>query len=89
MKTSYVDNSKLAAALGLQPGEGYEQTEECHTHETAFTFCGRKVEVWFDEMAGPFSQWNAFSAGIGTKSGLERADVIARIKTAIRSENFQ
>lgn len=89
MKTTYIDNTKLAAACGLQPGEAYEQVEECRTHEIRFDFCGRIVEVWFDEMAGPLSQWKAFCAGIGTKSGLERADVIARIKTAIRSENFQ
>ena len=79
-KTFYRDNSRAISLLGLQPGEAYEQSDECHTRQSFFYHNGRKIEVYFDEMAGPLSQWKAFCMGVGTVSGLERSNVIHTMK---------
>lgn len=83
MTTRYIDNTKLAVAMGLQPGEAYEQSEECYTNITKHHFMDREFEAMFDEMAGPLSQWKAFCLGIGTISGLEREKVIDEMKRKI------
>ena len=83
MRTRYIDNAKLVSALGLQAGEGYEQTEECHTHLTDYEHNGVAFEVYFDEMASPFSQWKSFCAGIGTRSHMEREKAIRAMQIAI------
>jgi hypothetical protein len=83
MKTRYIDNAPLGKALGLQPGELYEAEEECHTCISHYTHKGREFEVYFDEMAGPLSQWKAFCQGIGTRSGLERDFVVKAMRLAI------
>lgn len=75
--------NKLEEALGLQPGELYGADEQCHTCETKHTYRGRPFDVFYDEMAGPLSQWKAFCAGIGTISGLKRDKVIAEMRQRI------
>jgi hypothetical protein len=88
MTTRYFNHAAAGAALGLQQGELYEQEEECHTHITQHTHKGVSFEVWYDEMAGPLSQWKAFAAGLGTKSGLERDEVIQNMRVAIERMKF-
>lgn len=86
MTTRYANNEALAQSLGLQPGEAYEQAEECHTCISHYKHNGRAFEVYFDEMAGPLSQWKAFCMGIGTRSGLEREEVIKAMRAAIENK---
>lgn len=86
MKTRYIDNEPLAKSLGLQPGEAYEQAEECHTCISHYEHKGRSFEVYFDEMASPFSQWKAFCLGIGTRSQMEREKVIRAMQLAIEAK---
>ena len=83
MKTRYINNEPLGQALGLQPGELYEHSEECHTHIAHYEHRGVEFEVFFDEMAGALSQWKAFAPGIGTRSGMERDSVIKAMRVAI------
>ena len=83
MNTRYINNAAAAKAFGLQPGEAYEQEEECHTSIAHYTHNGVDFEIYFDEMAGPLSQWKAWCKGIGTRSGLERDFVLAAMRLAI------
>ena len=83
MTTRYRNNEKLGQSLGLQPGECYDQEEECHTCISHHEYRGRKFEVYYDEMASAFSQWKAFCMGIGTRSQMVRENAIAAIKLAI------
>ena len=88
MKTRYRDNTALVKALGLQPGEDYGAAEECHTCITQHTHQNHPFEVFFDEMAGPLSQWKAFALGIGTQSGLDRDDVIRNMQEVIERKTM-
>lgn len=81
--TRHYNHNAAGMALGLQSGELYEQEEECHTCISHYEHNGRKFEVYFDEMAGPFSQWKAFCQGIGTRSQMVRDDVIKAMRIAI------
>lgn len=83
MTTRYIDNSKLCEAMGLQPGEDYGAAEECHTCIAHYEHKGRKFEVYFDEIASPFSQWKTFCVGIGTRSHMERDKAIQAMRIAI------
>ena len=50
--TRYVNNEPLGRLMGLQPGECYEQAEECYTDITMHDWRGESFEVCFDQMAG-------------------------------------
>lgn len=83
MRSRFIDRSGTEHFYGLQSGELYEQTEECHTHITNHRSNGRSFEVFYDEMASPLSQWKAFSQGIGTVSGWERERVIEAMRVKL------
>jgi hypothetical protein len=88
MKTRSIDQSELVKAVGLQPDEDYGEADICHTDITMHTHKGYAFEVYYDQFAGPMSQWKAFCMGIGTKAQLERDDVIAEMRGAIDRKEF-
>ena len=81
--THYHSDTQLVQAFGLQPGEDYGEAEECFTDITKHQHSNRDFEVYFNQTAGPLSQWTAFCLGIGTKSGLDRDTVIQHMQIAI------
>ena len=90
MNTSRHNNPEILKALekavGVQPGELYEAEEQCHTDITQHTWKGRAFEVYYDQMAGPLTQWKAWCMGIGGRSNEDRDAVIAAMRQAIEND---
>jgi hypothetical protein len=82
----YINNAPLGKALGLQPGELYDQEEDVHTEIRHDEYLGHDIESWYNEMSSSIMPWSAWAKGFGEKIGQSREEAVANVRKLIDAQ---